>query len=286
MNSGIYKILNTVTLKMYIGSTENFSKRKYDHFLALNKNKHRNVKLQNAFNKYGCESLKFEILEEVKKFTNESDADFTIRLVNHREQHYLDTLLFAQEFIKSNKKDKRFNELGYNIRPLASSNKGIVRSKEANEKQSASMKGKAAWNKGLKIKIPNDQRDKMLLSLREKGAWNKGISMTQEAKIHLSELNKGKFPSNETRDKLKLAKEKNNQSPMLGKKQSDETKKLISKNCTGGRKSIISFDWLGYPKESFNSIKELMNKSAMSRSAIKRRISMGSEINGMYYQYL
>ncbi len=62
MKSGIYKIENSVNQKVYIGSTNNFNYRKQTHFKLLKSNKHHSAKLQNAFNKYGEENFKFEIL--------------------------------------------------------------------------------------------------------------------------------------------------------------------------------------------------------------------------------
>lgn len=62
MESGIYKIENTLNKKVYIGSTNNFSYRKQTHFKLLKSNKHHSIKLQRAFNKYGEDNFKFEIL--------------------------------------------------------------------------------------------------------------------------------------------------------------------------------------------------------------------------------
>lgn len=45
-----------------------------------------------------------------------------------REQYYLDTLLFAQEYI--NKSSNKFLELGYNINPVAKNRLGSTQSKE------------------------------------------------------------------------------------------------------------------------------------------------------------
>jgi len=60
----IYKILNKVNGKFYIGSTKNAKVRWYQHKYSLNNNKHINNHLQNAWNKYGKDSFDFIILEE------------------------------------------------------------------------------------------------------------------------------------------------------------------------------------------------------------------------------
>ena len=60
----IYKIINVVNGKLYIGSTmHKFSKRKSEHLTALRKGYHFNSHLQSAWNKYGEENFIFEILE-------------------------------------------------------------------------------------------------------------------------------------------------------------------------------------------------------------------------------
>lgn len=66
MGMGIYKIINVVNNKFYVGSAVNFSRRKTRHFSELRTNRHNNSKLQNAWNKYGEKSFVFVIVEEVQ----------------------------------------------------------------------------------------------------------------------------------------------------------------------------------------------------------------------------
>jgi group I intron endonuclease len=61
MNFVIYYITNTVTNKQYIGCSSNFDKRKKEHLNKLFKQKHENIYLQRAWDKYGKENFKFEI---------------------------------------------------------------------------------------------------------------------------------------------------------------------------------------------------------------------------------
>lgn len=92
----IYKIINTINGKFYLGSTKSFSIRKADHIRELNENKHHCIRLQHAWNKYGENSFEFKIVEEC-------GIDNLLK----REQYYLDTL-------------KPYNDkIGYNISPNA-----------------------------------------------------------------------------------------------------------------------------------------------------------------------
>jgi group I intron endonuclease len=53
---GIYRIINKINDKFYIGSSDNIERRFSRHLLDLKKNKHDNQHLQNAWNKYGKEA--------------------------------------------------------------------------------------------------------------------------------------------------------------------------------------------------------------------------------------
>ena len=61
---GIYKIVNVTNSKVYIGQSNNIKKRWTEHRPALNHNRHINVHLQNACNKYGEKNFEFDIIEE------------------------------------------------------------------------------------------------------------------------------------------------------------------------------------------------------------------------------
>jgi group I intron endonuclease len=78
----IYCIRNKINNKIYIGKTNNFDKRIKKHIQTLNKNKHHNKYLQNAWNKY--ESVNFDFFILVNNITSQK--------VNNIE--YLYILLF------------------------------------------------------------------------------------------------------------------------------------------------------------------------------------------------
>ena len=61
---GVYKIINMVNGKIYVGSSVDIYNRWYHHKRDLNNNMHGNVYLQNAWNKYGGNNFDFVIIEE------------------------------------------------------------------------------------------------------------------------------------------------------------------------------------------------------------------------------
>lgn len=80
MKTGIYKILNTVNNKVYVGSATHIEKRWRDHKWYLNHDKHHNSHLQSSWNKYGTKAFEFSILlEKEKEYTvkyNSLDNDY------------------------------------------------------------------------------------------------------------------------------------------------------------------------------------------------------------------
>lgn len=61
---GIYKIVNSINGKVYVGQTkENFQRRYWLHCWKLRKGNHDNQYLQRAWNKYGESNFYFEVIE-------------------------------------------------------------------------------------------------------------------------------------------------------------------------------------------------------------------------------
>lgn len=88
---GVYKITNIVNNNIYVGSSKDVEHRWQQHRDSLDKGRHGNIHLQNAWNKYKSHSFVFEIIEEC-----------TPEIQFEREQHYLNTL-------------NPFGKNGYNI---------------------------------------------------------------------------------------------------------------------------------------------------------------------------
>lgn len=134
--SGIYKISFVNSNKIYIGSAVNlFNRCFYKHYIPLIENYHGNKKLQNYWDKLdGKNNSKFEVLEFCEK-----------EKLIEREQFYLNTLLFAKEYLNSKFEDRRFEELGLNNAPIAESSLGFKHGRESLEQISNSIS--ALWQK-------------------------------------------------------------------------------------------------------------------------------------------
>lgn len=65
MARGIYKIINVVNNKFYVGSAVDLKRRKARHFSELRTGRHNNRHLQAAWVKYGEQAFIFVVVEEV-----------------------------------------------------------------------------------------------------------------------------------------------------------------------------------------------------------------------------
>jgi len=167
--SGIYKIVNKVNGKYYIGSSNDLLGkygRWYEHRSNLVKNRHTNKKLQNSWNKYGEHNFEYLLIEVVD--------DDKLLIV---EQKYLDIL----------KQDNTLdNDTHYNLTYDATS----------------PMKGKVPWNKGTKgLQVSHNKGKKLSLETKKKISESTKLSM---AKIYdgMSVKRKGKTLSENHKIKL------------------------------------------------------------------------------------
>lgn len=64
--SVIYKIICVATDSFYVGSSNSFKRRRWEHTAALKKGTHHCAALQAAWNLYGQDAFEFEIVEEVE----------------------------------------------------------------------------------------------------------------------------------------------------------------------------------------------------------------------------
>lgn len=200
--TGIYQIKNLITEKVYVGSAVNIDRRWYNHKSLLSNNKNKLPKLQNSVNKHGLESFIFEIIEECPK-----------EILIEREQYWIDYL-------------DSYNK-GYNSRPIANNNLGMVFSKETREKISKSHIGKHVSDESKK-----KMSDYWKNYYKTNTIYNKGKTQetSKETREKISKSLKGRsYEELYGVEKAKEMREKRRLSA-LGKKHSEESKKKISEN--------------------------------------------------------
>lgn len=182
---GIYKIVNLIDNKVYIGQSKMLEIRKEQHFQKLRANKHGNRYLQFAFNKYGEENFKFEIIEECEN-------------LNERETYW-------------------FNYYKPNVYNLGHT--GNVQTMSEETRKKISLGGRRPCKEETKIKISLSQKGKHrrkhtpeeIEKIRQ-GNLGKKYSLETRQKMRISAL--GKKRSEESKLKNRLA--------HLGKKFSKE----------------------------------------------------------------
>lgn len=140
-SSGIYKISNPTSKKVYIGSAFNIRKRWKAHRTSLRNNKHINRYLQSSVNKYGLSKFQFEVIEFIA--ANENTEELKEKLLS-REQYWID---------KFKSWDRK---CGYNLSPTAGSPLGVKHSKESRARMSEAHKG-IKHDKKTKEKISKSQ---------------------------------------------------------------------------------------------------------------------------------
>ena len=129
-NSGVYKIINKINKKIYIGSSKDISKRWNEHKSSFINKKHHSKHLQRSIEKYGIDNFVFEVICycDIKNL-----------------------LRFEQKCLDIYKPWDR--EVGYNICKVAGSTLGVVPSQETRNKISASNKGKSLDKKRKNLNI-------------------------------------------------------------------------------------------------------------------------------------
>ena len=183
-NTGIYKI-SFGTEKCYIGSAlvdKNYARARDDagfytrwkhHLYMLENNKHGNLKLQRAFNKYGLNVMKFEIIDILKP---------------HYHKLYYD--IIETGYIAKYNAVKN----GYNILPKGGSKRGIKLDDSTKEKISKANKGVKNGNYGKHGK--NHPSSKPFYQYDLNGKFIKEWESMKEAEkvlnLHLSNYNRAK----------------------------------------------------------------------------------------------
>ena len=166
MNTGIYKITNTVNGKFYIGKAINITKRLYQHKTDLKNNRHINKHMQASYNKYGISCFTFKPIIYCDEI-----------LLNDYER---DLIYLSESYNNSIGYNKTFGGEGSKLTEetkakISNSHKGILHSEESKKKMSLSRMGKK-WDiskpRKTQVRKPLSLETRIKISNKLKGNKN------------------------------------------------------------------------------------------------------------------
>jgi group I intron endonuclease len=158
----IYRITNMANGKYYIGSSDSFERRVWQHKYALKRGEHKNPRLQAAWAKYGEEMFVFEVLEQLPE-----GAD-----VLQAEDKYLANAVGGADC--------------YNVNTSATApRRGVLHTAESKAKTSANRVGKHAGSNHYRYgkTLSAEVREKIGAAQRGKTKAPRTVSETGMAKI-------------------------------------------------------------------------------------------------------
>lgn len=186
----IYKIVNLVNNKVYIGQTTRTLEERYKEHLNHAKSNDRDGLLYKAMNKYGLENFKISMLEEVDN-----------NKLNEREIYYIALYKATQKRFGYNMTEggNGISSLPPEVEKLRADKiskalSGRKQPADLIEKRTAKLRGR---------KRTPEQR--MRISLAHEGKSHKGTPCSEEKKEKLRKANLGKKQSEETKQKRRLA---------------------------------------------------------------------------------
>lgn len=147
---GIYCIINTNTLKKYIGKSKNIYKRLHQHVYDLKNNrKEENPYLQKAWNKYGSDNFEYIILD---KFT-----EITEDLLSEKELYYINLFRVTDSKYGYNlRKDSNTKMICHELTSLKISNR-LKKEWKSGIRNNHSQKLKQNWKNNTTRKIKQSQ---------------------------------------------------------------------------------------------------------------------------------
>lgn len=243
---GIYKILNNVNGKMYIGQSINIKARWKDHINALNRGDSHCALLQRAWNKYGQDNFSFEILE----LCNEDMLDEVE--VKYIEMY--DTINNGYNIETGGNKNKQLS--GKTKQLLREAHLGKPMSDETKRKMSSSRTGKGNGMYGKRHTA--ESKKKMSEAKKGKPGYprtdyqkecarlaNIGKDVSEETRKKLSESHKGKIPYNKNnRPVYCIELKKVFESPSFASNELKISSSNIIACCEHTRKTCGGYRWI------------------------------------------
>lgn len=237
MLSGIYEIRNKIDNKVYVGSSKDIKVRLLAHKNMLKRNKHANIHLQNAWNKFGKNNFDFNML-----------CYYDVANLIQMEQRFIDI---------NNSCDQKY---GYNIVPFADrrelseetkrkigdKHRGKIMSIESRRLMSLSRKGKKHTPESIK-KMKDAAEGRMASNETRKkiSITSKGRKHSLETRQKISKRLKGRKITEMTRSKIRGFKNSNFKfisedivQNILKLNNKNIPEYRISKICSIGRKKV------------------------------------------------
>lgn len=251
MKNVIYKIRNVVNDKFYVGSTVDSRKRFWAHRKALRLGNHDCIHLQRAWDKYGEDCFKFEIIEQL----------------NSKEELYPAEQKWLDEHFG---KDYCYNVAAHADSPMRDA------SPEFRAKHAQIMRDYYAEHTHPREGLRHTPETLDVMSQNRKGKhagsdhyrYGKTVSEETRKKIGDTQRGKKKAPgrtiSPEGMAKIRAAAEAGHYSHWEGRKHSEESKLKMSKQIV-----------VVYPNGAsslYNSITELRNETGLKPTTINRAL--------------
>lgn len=265
--SGIYKIVNKVNGKYYVGSSYNINtgadSRWRKHLKMLRIGKHYNKYLQRAWIKYGESNFEFIIVEAVDS-----------SIVKDVEQKYLD--------IAKLEKNKVYNGKFY----VTGEESGKTLPDDFKLKlRMANLGKKASDETRLKMRLSHLGKPKLKARGRKLSAETiakiKAYKFTDEVKLKMSLSHIGKKLTEEAKLKLRVSR-LGILNPNYGKRPSEETLKKLSERMSMG---IAQIDKEGNTIKIFPSMKIAAECLKVNSTAISRVCSgVYKHTHGLYFK--
>ena len=206
---GVYKISNNLCPqgKYYIGYSCDIHKRWGTHRSTLKTNKHCNILMQRAYDKYGAECFTYEILQECE---TEEEA-------KNIELSYLEDLTIRDKLY-----NLHYNSSGGDTMKHHPNREYIIEKRNNAQKDKISKMtkeerqqkwGQPGEKNGMYGKTHTDEVKQLYSDIHKGNTYTLGLKMSTDQRKRMSEARKGKNTGKEN--------------PFFGKKHSEETMKKI-----------------------------------------------------------
>jgi group I intron endonuclease len=210
---GVYKISNSLSERYYIGYSTNIERRFTSHRRKLKQNCHDNIFLQRAYNLDGEDKFKYDIIHVCD--TEEEAKEIELK--------YLTDLSIRDKLYNLNYNNSGGDLLTHHPEKEAIREKIVNSHKETMSKMTPEERkqkyGKLGEKNGMYGKTHTDEVKKKNSEMKKGNTYCRGKKLSNETKLKLSEIRKGKYIG-----------EKN---PFFGKHHSEETKQKIREKNIG-----------------------------------------------------